>query len=426
MQEIELIGIDEKIYYYKTKSGLKVYMWVNDRVRSMESCLCVKYGSIHTKFKVGRKIYEVPNGVAHFLEHIKFNISDDVTAHDVFYKLGADSNAFTTFEYTNYYTFTTENKCEVINELLNFVYNPFFTKKMVEKEKGIIVEEARMGIDDVNSLMYFTSLQNVLVKSKFRNFITGTVDDVNKISVDDVKLVYDTFYHPENMFMVVTGNFNPYEVANVVEENLSKKDFLEYKNPYVIMESEPRKVNKKYYEDNINVGNTNIVMIAKMDMKRFKDFSLNKLNYLLNIIFELNFGVTSDFKEKMINDGVATSFGFSSNNFGDDLLIMLSGSVNFKDEYINRIKDKLSNLVVSEKDFLRKKNALIATYILNFEEIDNVSMRLQDNLINDGYIVEDEKIKLENLSMDDINKILELLDFSNMSINIYNKKNNQE
>lgn len=426
MQEIELIGIDEKIYYYKTKSGLKVYMWVNDRVRSMESCLCVKYGSIHTKFKVGRKIYEVPNGVAHFLEHIKFNISDDVTAHDVFYKLGADSNAFTTFEYTNYYTFTTENKCEVLNELLNFVYNPFFTKKMVEKEKGIIVEEARMGIDDVNSLMYFTSLQNVLVKSKFRNFITGTVDDVNKISVDDVKLVYDTFYHPENMFMVVTGNFNPYEVANVVEENLSKKDFLEYKNPYVIMESEPRKVNKKYYEDNINVGNTNIVMIAKMDMKRFKDFSLNKLNYLLNIIFELNFGVTSDFKEKMINDGVATSFGFSSNNFGDDLLIMLSGSVNFKDEYINRIKDKLSNLVVSEKDFLRKKNALIATYILNFEEIDNVSMRLQDNLINDGYIVEDEKIKLENLSMDDINKILELLDFSNMSINIYNKKNNQE
>ena len=92
MEEIELIGIDEKIYYYKTSSGLRIYMWVNKNVKSMESCLCVKYGSIHTKFKVGKKTYEVPNGIAHFLEHVKFNVSDGVTAHDIFYKLGADSN----------------------------------------------------------------------------------------------------------------------------------------------------------------------------------------------------------------------------------------------------------------------------------------------------------------------------------------------
>lgn len=426
MEELELIGIDEKIYYYKTKSGLKIYMWVNENVRSMESCLCVKYGSIHTKFKVGRKIYEVPNGVAHFLEHIKFNVNEDLTAHDIFYKLGADSNAFTTFEYTNYYTFTTNNKTEVLEGLLNFVYNPFFTKKLVEKEKGIIVEEARMGIDDVSSLMYFTTLQNVFSKSKFRNLITGTSDDVNRISVDDVKLVYDTFYHPENMFLVVSGNFNPYEIANVVEENLSKKDFGEYKNPYVIMENEPRKVNKKYHEESINVGNTNIFMFAKMDMNRFKDFSLYKLNYLLNIIFELNMGLTSDFKEKMINDGVATSLNASFNNYGDDLVVMITGSVNFKEEYINRIKNKLNNLVVNEKDFVRRKNAILATYILNFEDVDSVSMKIQDNLINVGHVVNNEKEIIENLTLEEINKVLDLLDFSNMSINVYNKKNNQE
>ena len=56
MEEIELIGIDEKIYYYKTSSGLRIYMWVNKNVKSMESCLCVKYGSIHTKFKTTHSI----------------------------------------------------------------------------------------------------------------------------------------------------------------------------------------------------------------------------------------------------------------------------------------------------------------------------------------------------------------------------------
>ena len=36
MEEIELIGIDEKIYYYKTSSGLRIYMWVNKNVKSID------------------------------------------------------------------------------------------------------------------------------------------------------------------------------------------------------------------------------------------------------------------------------------------------------------------------------------------------------------------------------------------------------
>ena len=344
MEEIELIGIDEKIYYYKTSSGLRIYMWVNKNVKSMESCLCVKYGSIHTKFKVGKKTYEVPNGIAHFLEHVKFNVSDGVTAHDIFYKLGADSNAFTTFEYTNYYCFTTENKSKVVCELLNFVYNPFFTKKLIEKEKGIIVEEAKMGIDNSNTLMYFNSLKSALVKSKYRNTITGTPDDVLKISLDDVCLVYDTFYHPENMFMVVTGSFNPYEIASVVEENLNEKEFLEYKNPLVIMNQEPKKVAKKYSEDAINIGSTCVKMFIKMDLKRFKDYNLLELSYITDIIFAINIGKTSEFREKLINDGVVTTLGFDVNYYGDVFSVIISANTNFKNEFIKRINDKLNNL----------------------------------------------------------------------------------
>ena len=426
MEEIELIGVDEKIYYYKTKSGLRIYMWVNDKVKSMESCLCVKYGSIHTKFKIGKKIFEVPNGIAHFLEHVKFNVSDDVTAHDIFYKLGADSNAFTTFEYTNYYAFTTENKCQVIDELLNFVYNPFFTKKLIEKEKGIIVEEARMGIDDANTLMYFNTLKNALVKSKYRNTITGTPGDVEKISLDDVKLVYDTFYHPENMFMVVTGSFNPYEVASVVEENMSKKEFIEYKNPLVIEENEPKKVTKKYSEEDINIGNTCVKIFVKMDLKRFKDYNLLELQYISDIIFGVNMGKTSEFKEKLIDDGIVTTMGFNINYYDDVFSIIITANTNFKEEFIKRMIDKLNNLYVDEKDFLRKKNAVLATYILEYEDIDNISLKIQDNLINFNKLITNEKEIIEKFSMNDINNILELYDFSNVSVTVFKPKKNQD
>lgn len=42
-----------------------------------------------------------------------------------------------------------------MEQLLDFVYNPYFTKKSVAKEKGIIVEEANMGLDDAYSIVFF-------------------------------------------------------------------------------------------------------------------------------------------------------------------------------------------------------------------------------------------------------------------------------
>ena len=162
MKEIILEGLNEKIYEYSTKCGLKVYMWVNERVTSTFMSLSVKYGSIHNKFKIGKKVYEVPNGVAHFLEHIKFNIDANTVAHDEFYKLGADSNAFTTFEYTSYIVYATKNLDKVLNLLLDYVYNPYFTKKMITKEKGIILEEANMTEDDPYSVIFYENLKSVL------------------------------------------------------------------------------------------------------------------------------------------------------------------------------------------------------------------------------------------------------------------------
>jgi len=51
MQEIEIKGLEEKIYYDTCENGLPVYMWVNEKVNSFYITLSVKYGSIHTEFK---------------------------------------------------------------------------------------------------------------------------------------------------------------------------------------------------------------------------------------------------------------------------------------------------------------------------------------------------------------------------------------
>ena len=422
MEELELKGLNEKIYVYHTKCGLPIYMWVNEKVSSMYASLSVKYGSIHTKFKIGKKTYEVPNGIAHFLEHVKFNIDEETTAHDEFYKLGGDANAFTTFDYTSYIVFATNNKKENLEELLNFVYNPFFTKKCISKEKGIIVEEANMGLDDPYSIVFFHSLLNTLQKSKYRNTITGTPDDVTSITLEDVKLVYDTFYHPENMFLTLTGNFNPYEV----EDNLSKKKFGKYLNPIIIKENEPKKVTTKYKEEYINVTYPRLKFSIKMDMSRFKNYSSLELKILTSLLFNINFGATSDFKDELMEKGLIQNMNVTCDVYDDTFVVTINVTSNFKEEIIKKVKEKLENLSISELDFKRKKNATIATLILDYEDLENVSYRIQDDVLNNGGIVTNLKEILEDETIDDLKNIIDLLDFDNISINVFLPKENQK
>lgn len=426
MKELELKGLNEKIYVYHTKCGLPIYMWVNEKVSSMYASLSVKYGSIHTKFKIGKKTYEVPNGIAHFLEHVKFNIDEETTAHDEFYKLGGDANAFTTFDYTSYIVFATNNKKENLEELLNFVYNPFFTKKCISKEKGIIVEEANMGLDDPYSIVFFHSLLNTLQKSKYRNTITGTPDDVTSITLEDVKLVYDTFYHPENMFLTLTGNFNPYEMACLVEDNLSKKKFGKYLNPIIIKENEPKKVTTKYKEEYINVTYPRLKFSIKMDMSRFKNYSSLELKILTSLLFNINFGATSDFKDELMEKGLIQNMNVTCDVYDDTFVVTINVTSNFKEEIIKKVKEKLENLSISELDFKRKKNATIATLILDYEDLENVSYRIQDDVLNNGGIVTNLKEILEDETIDDLKNIIDLLDFDNISINVFLPKENQK
>ena len=426
MKEIVLEGLDEKIYEYTTKTGLKIYMWVNEKVNSCLMTLSVKYGSIHTKFKVGKKVYEVPNGVAHFLEHIKFNINENSTAHDEFYKIGGDANAFTTFKWTSYIVFATGNKNENLNLLLDYVYNPYFTKKMINKEKGIIIEEANMSNDDPYSLIFYNNLKAVLQKSKYRNIITGEVEDIKKIELDDIKNVYDSFYHPKNMFLIINRNFNPYEMAKRTEENLSKKEFKEYIEPVIIDETEPKKVTVEYSETNVNVSYPKIKYSLKTPLNKFKNIENLDLKILVRLILNINFGPTSDFYTELIEKELVTSLSSTLDIYEDYLVITISATTNYKDEVIKRLKEKIDMLEISEKDIIRKKNATLATLILDYDDIETVSMKIQDDIINEGKIITDLKERISNIDKDILNNVLKNITNDNVSVNVFMPNKNQD
>ncbi len=417
MKEIKLSKVNETIYYDSCDNGLDVYLWVNERANEYYATLNVKYGSIDTKFKVKNNVYEVPNGVAHFLEHINFNEKDGKTAHDFFNKMGSSINAFTTFEYTSYEVYGTTDIILNVNHLLDYVETPVITKELVKKESGIIVEEVKMGDNNPGNKMYYGTNKIVFHTNKKRNPVTGTVEDVENITAENLKLVYNTFYHPSNMFLIVTGNFNPYEMMMAIKENQDNKKFPKYANPKVIKEKEDVSVVTDYQEIFSNVEIPKINIVYKMSKKAFKNIEEANLHMDLRMIINANFGATSDFKEELMEKELITGLDSRVDFEEDDIVnIIISCETKYPKELINMIKENMQNLDITKERLARRIKVNVAQYITSFDDIEYINSYIQDEILTFKKIHTDALDIYKNADLETIKSILKHINTDNIAI----------
>ena len=114
----------------------------------------------------GQEEVQVPDGIAHFLEHKMFEEpTGDIFA--TFASNGASANAFTSFDQTVYLFSATEHVNENIQTLVNFVQNPYFTDQNVDKEKGIIAQEINMYADNPDWRVYFGLIEAMYQNTPF-------------------------------------------------------------------------------------------------------------------------------------------------------------------------------------------------------------------------------------------------------------------
>lgn len=427
MKEIELKGIKETIYYEKTTSGMPVYVWKNDKVKGVFSALCVNYGSIHQEFKMNgkNKYYQVPSGIAHFIEHLNFYEPDGTTATDFYAKYGSEVNAFTTFDYTCYHLYSTKELKANLNHLLDFVLTPSFNKKMVNKEKNIIIEELSMDEDIPDTKLYFTHYADLFHKYKYKESITGKKEDVEATKIEDIELVYDTFYHPKNMFLIVTGNANPYDIFKITEENLKKKKLPVYKNPKLKKYREEANVVNTTNEIFGNVENPKVKISIKTPLSNFKNIDSVELRLITSLIVISNFGPTSDLKEYLMEKELMNYMNATRTFIEDYLIITITLETKYPKEVIKEVKEQIKKLEITEENLKRKINSSIATLVLKYDDIMSVNNTMQEEILTYGTIVENEKEHLENITLEQVNKVIRKIDTKNMAITILNTKKDE-
>ncbi len=416
MKEIKLKGLNETIYYDECSSGLPVFMWVREKGKGYYATLSVKYGSIDTEFKIGNKNYEVPNGVAHFLEHLNFKDKDGEDVQNFYQQNGSDVNAFTTFNYTSYEVYGSDKLKENLEYLLDFVMTPKFNKRMVQDEKNIIVEENKMDLDNPSNLLYYGTFRNVFKNDKHRNYITGVKEDILATNLSDIMLVFESFYHPANMFLVITGNFNPYEVINIVKENQDEKEVLEWVNPKKKLVHEPSKVVQAYEEVKANVEVPKIRIALKIPRKSFKEKNDYKLRVMLNLLIHSNFGPTSDLYEDLISKDLVVRLGGEKSIIGDYVFLFLNVISKYPDEVVPILKEALATISMDEKVLSRKLHSAIANMVLSYDDITDVNMNIQEQIMNYGNVLDNTKEVLESITLEDIDHVIQSITTKEMAI----------
>lgn len=424
MKKINIAKIDEEIFYDKLDNGLEVFFYPRENCQNVYATLTTKFGSIYKSFvPIGKtKFLTVPDGIAHFLEHKIFAQEDGEDVALFFEKSGTSYNAHTSLKSTTYEVSGPNNMIQNILFLLDYVQSPYFTLENVEMEKGIIKEEINMCNDNPWNILYDKIRYNTFKEDPIRYSISGSISDIDKINKELLYECYNTFYHPSNMFLVVTGNFDKEQLLKRIKENQDKKNFREYKEVKLKKIKEPNSVYKK---DEIVICNTNIPKFSyniKVPIDNIKDISKRKLMLYLYIVMNILFDETSEFSFKFKEEKIIiNNIDFDMLNTDKHILISLINETFNYEVLKNRIEDVLKDFVVDEKSFDRKKKVLISNELFGYDSIVVINNIITDNILFDGKIENDIISVIESLNMDELNKILKMIDFTNVSTVVVKK-----
>ena len=412
MKKIKINNFKENLYFEELPNGLKVYVVPIKNKKSFSGMLVTKYGGRDINFSIDGNNYNMPTGIAHFLEHKMFEREEDPFT---FYgKFGTDVNASTSDEYTSYYFIG--NKCfdKSLKYLLNWIQSLEINESLVEKEKGIILEESSMYTDNPNRVMYNKIKENAFVNDPKRNKVIGTDDDIKRITKEELELCYNNFYVPDNIVLIVAGNVNPKKVFDIAA--IETNDFSKNNNNVIsLYGNEPDNVYKEYDEIHMNVSTPRLCLAYKINKECFKRLNLTpfELDLYLHFLINISLGVTSEIRKKWILDNMFTDTYYRISEIDSHYLIELHAYTEKTDELIFSFKKYVSDLKVDFDSFEREKKIWIANEIRTIENPTSTIYNILDDILDYDNFIPNKIDIIKNLNYEMLLKVKECMNYKN-------------
>ncbi len=368
MEKITFEQLQEELYFEELDNGLKVYILPKKGFNKTFCTFTTNYGSIDNMFVPlnGSEYKKVPDGIAHFLEHKLFEKKDRDVFQE-FSKNGASANAFTSFTRTAYLFSSTQNVENNLETLIDFVQDPYFSEKTVEKEKGIIGQEITMYDDNPDWRLYFGLIENMYANHPVKIDIAGTVESISHITKDLLYECYDTFYHPSNMLLFIVGPVDPKEYMESIKENQQKKDYTKKSEIKRKFEEEPQEVHKKKQVLAMNVQTSKCLVGIKAVDTEQQGAEMLKNELCINTLLDMIFSNSSENYQHLFSDGlIDDTFSYDYTQEKGFGFAMIGGDTSKPDELADRIQKILleaKSTAIQKETLERTKKKRIGTFL---------------------------------------------------------------
>ncbi|MEX0968326.1 MAG: insulinase family protein [Bacteroidia bacterium] len=234
------IPLDPKVIRGKLANGMTYYIRENQKPEDRaELRLAVNIGSLAETDK--------QQGLAHFVEHMAFNGTENFAKNDLIdylelagVKFGPHLNAYTSFDETVYMLQVPTDSQEVLDKALlvlqDWAGGVSFDGEEIEKERGVVIEEwrQRLGAETRMSYEYFP----VLFKdSRYAERLPiGKKEVLENFDHETLKQFYTDWYRPELMAIIAVGDFDAKEMEQKIKTRFST------------LPASPKPVVREFYE----------------------------------------------------------------------------------------------------------------------------------------------------------------------------------
>ncbi|MEQ8188843.1 MAG: pitrilysin family protein [Candidatus Eremiobacterota bacterium] len=183
--------------------------------------------SIHIWVRCG-SIYEPQNlrGISHFYEHMIFRGTNDVRVGEInrtIEKWGGTVNAVTSKDYTQYY-FVVDKKyaMDALKLMAEGVINTQFDPTEIEVERSIVLEELNSTVNNPENYVFDMFSGTLMDKNPYKWPVIGYEDTVKSITREDFIKYQKSYYRPNNMCVVIVGDFETDKILPQIKDIFSK------------------------------------------------------------------------------------------------------------------------------------------------------------------------------------------------------------
>lgn len=364
---------------------------------------------------------ETNSGISHFIEHTIFKGTKTKTQKEIapeIEKYGGIINAATSKDYTFFYTLiTSSNSLKALEILSDVVLNPEFPEQEVEKERQVVIEEIKRKDDNPQSQLFEEFYSQVYRESPYASRVIGNEDIILGLKRVDLLAFHNKFYTSNNIFVVVTGNFDRDKVLELVEKYFGglqkgkkpKNKLLMYRPKY--KKEHAKKIIKR------DVAQGYVIMgFPAASINSDEQYSLDLASYILGA------GRACRLNKRLVEQSklaLSVSCSFSSKK-GPGLFNVYGVCDPEKaPELSNRILLELLDLSinpVSEEELNRAKTLLLRDKLYERQTPDGRAGELGFYMVlGNGAISEDYVSKVKEVKAKDIKKVIsKYLVFPNM------------